>query len=70
MEAVETTISEHYINKGEARGEARGEAKGEAKNRKEIVRNLLEMGMDTKFISKAIGLSVAEVKRLLAELDI
>ncbi len=66
MEAVETTISEHYINKGEARGEARGEAE----TRDEIARKLLKRGMDVTFTSQISGLSDKEVKRLLAELDL
>ncbi|MCP4106652.1 MAG: hypothetical protein GY749_14130 [Desulfobacteraceae bacterium] len=49
MDAVETTITEHIFNQGVI--------KGEAKARREIVINLLKMGMDTNFITRATGLS-------------
>ncbi len=84
MDAVETTITEHIFNqgvikgeaigeargeaKGEARGEAKGEARGEAKVRKETAINLLKMGMDTNFITRATGLSGEEIKQLTTDL--
>ncbi|MCP4345424.1 MAG: hypothetical protein GY795_07850 [Desulfobacterales bacterium] len=62
MDAVETTITEHIFNQGVIKGEA----KGEAKNRKETAINLLKMGMDTNFITRATGLSKEEIKQLAA----
>ncbi len=66
MEAVETTITEHYINKGKAIGEAIGQAE----TSKETAIKLMERGMDVAFTSQISGLSENEVKELLAELDL
>ncbi len=49
---------------GLALGEARGEARGEAKKSAEIALNLKNEGLDPAVISRATGLSLAEIKRL------
>ncbi|MCP4348603.1 MAG: hypothetical protein GY795_24235 [Desulfobacterales bacterium] len=60
MDAVETTITEHIFNQGVIKGEAKGKGEG----RKETAINLLKMGMDANFISRATGLSEEEIKQL------
>jgi predicted transposase/invertase (TIGR01784 family) len=53
---------------GEAKGKAEGLAEGEAKrqaDKAEIVRNLKRLGVDQETISKATGLSITEIDRLI-----
>ncbi len=64
MDAVETTITEHIFNQGVIKGEVTGVAKGKGEGRKETAVNLLKMGMDANFISRATGLSEEEIKQI------
>jgi predicted transposase YdaD len=52
MDFVETTITEHVYNKGEAEG------------RKKTAINLLKMEIDMEIIAQATGLQEAEIKQL------
>jgi predicted transposase/invertase (TIGR01784 family) len=52
MDFVETTITEHVYNQGEAEG------------RKKMVINLLKMGVDMDIITQASNFSEAEIKQL------
>jgi predicted transposase/invertase (TIGR01784 family) len=49
---------------GLATGRAEGLAEGLAEGKKETARNLKEMGMDPEIISKATGLSLAELEAM------
>jgi SOS response regulatory protein OraA/RecX len=53
MEFVETTITEHIYNQGEAEG------------RKKTAINLLKMGIDMEIITQASNFSEAEIKQLI-----
>jgi uncharacterized protein (DUF2164 family) len=62
MDFIETTITEHVYNQGWIEGETKGEVKG----RKKTAMNLLNMGVDVKFISQATGFDEKEIKQLTA----
>ena len=49
---------------GLATGRAEGLAEGLAEGKKETARNLKEMGVDPEIISKATGLSLAELEAM------
>jgi len=78
MDFIETTITEHIYNQGWIKGKIEGKAKGKAKGkvdgkvegkiegRKETAVNLLNMGVDVKFISQATGFDEKEIKQLSA----
>ena len=55
MSFVETTITEHIFNQGEAKVEGK----------KDTARNLLKMGFDVKIINQATGLQEKEIKQLV-----
>ncbi|MDR1962589.1 MAG: hypothetical protein LBQ50_02285, partial [Planctomycetaceae bacterium] len=50
---------------GEAKGKAEGLAEGKAEGKIETARNLKRLGVDQETISKATGLSVSEIDRLI-----
>jgi SOS response regulatory protein OraA/RecX len=62
MDFIETTITEHIYNQRWIKGEIKGEVKG----RKKTAVNLLNMGVDVKFISQATGFDEKEIKQLSA----
>jgi predicted transposase/invertase (TIGR01784 family) len=62
MDFIETTITEHVYNQGWIKGETKGKVEG----RKETAVNLLNMGVDVKFISQATGFDEKEIKQLTA----
>jgi len=70
MDFIETTITEHVYNQGriegKVEGKAEGKAEGEIKGRKNTAVNLLNMGVDVKFISQATGFDEKEIKQLSA----
>jgi predicted transposase/invertase (TIGR01784 family) len=49
---------------GEKKGHAEGLAEGELNKAKNVAKNLKAMGMELEDISKATGLSVAEIEKL------
>ena len=60
-------IEETHIDEATARGMAQGRAEGEAKGRADAARNLLRMGLELSKISEVTGLSLDELKGLMAE---
>ena len=70
MDFIETTITEHVYNQGwiegETKGKVDGKVEGKIEGRKETAVNLLNMGVDVKFISQATGFDEKEIKQLSA----
>ena len=58
---------EEGIAEGEARGEARGKIAGIEENKRETAKNILELGIEIKIISKATGLTIEEIEKLKEE---
>jgi predicted transposase/invertase (TIGR01784 family) len=59
-------IAQKALKTGHAQGKAEGKEEGRREERQALARNLLGMGMDEAGIAKAIGLSVEELRQLLA----
>lgn len=57
-------VLEYQRNEGEKKGLAEGLAKGLAEGLHQTAVNLKQMGMSSEQISKATGLSVAEIEEL------
>jgi predicted transposase/invertase (TIGR01784 family) len=60
------TLRENSYREGFTEGEAKGEAKGKAETQREIVKNMLLNKDDVEAISKATGISVDEVRKLVS----
>lgn len=57
-------VMEGQYSEGEKKGHAEGLAEGELNKAKNVAKNLKAMGMELEDISKATGLSVAEIEKL------